>query len=286
MKFAFIEAEKAVFPVAFMCRMLKVSRSGYYASRARPTSARVRDDRVLVPLMHAEFRKYPRGCGARTLAGALRAHGHHVSRRRVVRLMKQEQLRHRLKRRFVRTTNSRHSERVAPNVLVRRFEPGLPNRAWVADITFLPTKTGWAYLAVLLDVGSRKVVGWSVKPTMDQGLVLSALQAALVERRPPRGLIHHSDQGVQYASLEYRALLEARGFVSSMSRKGDCWDNAVAESFFSTLKRELPNDHLPADWREAQQLVFEYVAAHYNTNRRHSALQYLSPTEYEFRNAA
>jgi transposase InsO family protein len=285
-KFAFIDAEKAFFPIAFMCRMLKVSRSGYYASRTRPTSSRVHADRILVPLMHAEFRQYPRGCGARTLMGALRAHGHCVSRRRVVRLMKQEQLRHRLKRRFVRTTNSRHSERIAPNVLMRRFEPGRPNRAWVGDITFLPTKTGWAYLAALLDVGSRKVVGWSVGPTMDQGLVLRALHVALVEHRPLRGLIHHSDQGVQYASREYRAVLEARGIVPSMSRKGNCWDNAVAESFFSTLKRELPNEQLPADWREAQQLVFEYVAAHYNTNRRHSALGYLTPTEYEFRNAA
>jgi transposase InsO family protein len=282
-KFAFIHAERANFPITFMCCKLAVSRSGYYASLRRPTSTRAKSDRELVPLIQTEFRKHPRGCGARTLMGALRQLGYRVSRRRVVRLMKQEGLRHRLKRRFVRTTQSHHEERTAPNVLDRSFEPGVPNKAWAGDITYLPTRNGWAYLAALLDVGSRKVVGWSVGPTLEQTLVVRALEAALYERRPARGLIHHSDRGVQYAANAYQSILDAHGFVCSMSRKGNCWDNAVVESFFSTLKRELPNDHLPADWREAERLVFEYVATHYNTNRRHSALGYLSPTDYECR---
>ena len=283
MKFAFIASEKAHFPIAFMCRKLAVSRSGYYASLRRPMSTRAKQDRVLVPLMHEEFNKHPRGCGARMLVGALRHHNRRVSRRRVSRLMKQERLQARLKRRcFRRSVAWHHAERSAPNVLARAFAPGTPNRVWASDITFLPTRNGWAFLAVVLDIGSRRVVGWSVAPTMEQGLTLKALEMAVFERRPPRGLVHHSDRGAQYTAAGYQTLLDRLGFFSSMSRKGDCWDNAVVESFFSTLKRELPIDTLPHDWRDVERAVFEYVAAHYNTTRRHSALGYLSPAEYEF----
>jgi putative transposase len=270
-KFEFIASEKAHFPIVLMCRVLEVSRSGYYASRTREKSARAKDDRLVAPLLHAEFRKYPRGCGSRTLMNALRNdYGRCVSRRRVTRLMAEEGLQHKLKRRFVCTTKSSHRKAVAPNVLDRAFKVGAPNKAWVADITYVATRAGWAYLAVILDVGSRKVVGWNVGPTMEGDLVLRALKTAIRE---------------QYAADAYQAELVAHGIVCSMSRKGDCWDNAVAESFFSSLKRELPNERLPEDWREVDQLVFTYVAAHYNTNRRHSALGYISPNAYE-RNAA
>jgi putative transposase len=285
MKFRFMLAEKAHFSIVFMCRMLEVSRSGYYAWFHRGESARVKDDRAMGPLIHAEFNKYPRGCGSRVLVGALRDVGRGVSRRRVTRLMAQQQLCHRLKRRFRHTTDSRHKKAIAPNVLDRNFAVRAPNKAWVADITYFATRFGWAYLAVILDLGSRRVVGWKVSSTMDLQLVVDALEQATQERRPPPGLIHHSDRGVQYAADCYQALLGEHGMVCSMSRKGNCWDNAVAESFFSSLKRELPNEHLPRDAREVEQLVFAYINAHYNTNRRHSALGYISPNQYE-RNAA
>ena len=287
MKFDFIAAESAykTFDIEFMCRMLGVSSSGYYASRSRGICQRELDDLALVPLIHAEFKKYPRGCGSRTIVGALAQRGYCVSRKRVIRLMAEENLRCRLKRRFVVTTRSKHRRPVASNVLERKFAPGAPNRAWVADITCLYTRRGWAYVAVVLDVGSRKVVGWSVGPSMEGDLALAALRQAFDERRPPAGLIHHSDRGTQYASYAYQALLLEHGAVCSMSRKGNCWDNAVVESFFGSLKRELPNHHIFADWHEVDRAVFAYVEAHYNTNRRHSSLGYVSPNEYERRAA-
>lgn len=283
MKFDFIAAESACksYEVEFMCRMLGVSSSGYYASRKRGCCQRHREDLELVALIHAEFRKYPRGCGARTIQGALRQQGRRTSRKRVVRLMVEENLRHRLKRRFVHTTQSRHEKPIAPNVLNREFEVGKSNTVWVADLTYIVTKKGWAYLAAILDLGSRKVVGWSVSPTMEETVTLTALENALRQRRPRAGLIHHSDRGVHYVSHAYQALLSEHGAVCSMSRKGDCWDNAVAESFFSSLKRELPNEQPFEDWLDAERAVFAYVEAHYNTTRRHSALGYVSPTEYE-----
>jgi putative transposase len=282
-KFDFIAAENACqrFNVEFMCRELGVSRSGYYAYKKRGISQRKRDDLALVPLIHAEFRKHPRGCGSRMVTGALRTQGRAVGRKRVVRLMAEEQLRHRLKRRFVRTTQSRHQRPVAPNVLAQSFETGEANKVWASDITYVHTRGGWAYLAVVLDVGSRKVVGWHVAPTMEEHVVLAALQQALEERTPPPGLIHHSDRGTQYAAHAYQRLLAAHDAVCSMSRPGNCWDNACVESFFSTLKRELPNDHPFEDWRDVERAVFAYVDAYYNTRRPHSALGYRTPNEYE-----
>jgi transposase InsO family protein len=282
-KFDFIAAENAnhQFDVSFMCRELGVSKSGFYAYQQRGLSQRELDDLELVPLIHAEFQKHPRGCGSRMITGALRAAGHAVSRKRVVRLMAEENLRHRLKRRFVRTTNSKHDRPFAPNVLDRAFDVGKPNKVWASDITYIHTREGWAYLAAVLDLGSRKVVGWQVGPTMDEDLVVDALKQALEQQRPTGGLIHHSDRGTQYASLAYQALLCEHDIVCSMSRRGNCWDNACVESFFSTLKRELRNDHVFADWHEVATAVFEYVDSYYNTRRPHSALAYRTPTEYE-----
>jgi putative transposase len=280
-KFAFISAEKAWFPTSFMCRQLAVSRSGYYAWRMRGESRRTTSDRDLVPLLVAEFASHPRGCGSRPLVHALRSAGHAVSRKRVVRLMRGACLRHRLKRRFVRTTTSVPPRRAARNLLSRAFEPGRINVAWAGDITYLHTMRGWVYLAVLLDLGSRKVVGWNVSTSLDEELALGALRAAIDIRRPPPGVTHHSDRGVQYAATVYGALLENHGFVRSMSRKANCWDNAVVESFFSTLKRELPNDSPFEDHRHVRQAVFKYVEAYYNPKRRHSALGYLSPNQFE-----
>lgn len=286
MKFDFIATEKANFPVKFMCRMLEVSSSGYYASRKRVVSDRRTQDRRLARLIRAEFGKHRRGCGSRMVLGGLRTQGHNVSRKRVVRLMTQEGLRCRLKRRFVRTTDSKHENKLAPNIVDRDFAPGAPNKVWASDITYLHTRQGWAYLAVVLDLGSRKVVGWNVGVTMEESLVLSALRQAAAARDPAPGLITHSDRGVQYTSNEYRRLHEENGWTLSMSRKGDCWDNAVVESFFSTLKRELPNDEPFEDWRDVDRAVFAYIDGYYNTSRRHSTLGYRTPNEYEQQMAA
>ena len=283
MKFDFIVAENALkqFDVAFMCCELGVSTSGYYAHKKRGISQRKRDDLALIPLIHDEFRLHTRGCGSRMILGALKAQGCAVSRKRVVRLMSEENLRHRLKRRFVRTTQSRHDKPVAKNVLDRSFEVGEPNRVWASDITYMYTKRGWAYLAAVLDLGSRKIVGWSVAPTMEERLVITALEHAIEQRNPEPGLVHHSDRGTQYAGHAYQHLLDENEMVCSMSRRGDCWDNACVESFFSTLKRELPNETHFEDWRDVERAVFAYVDAHYNTHRRHSALGYVAPNEYE-----
>jgi len=284
-KFAFIAAEDATqFGVGFMCRELEVSRSGFYAYRKRGISQRKREDLALVPLIHREFRKHKRGCGSRMVLGALRAQGHALSRKRVVRLMSEEKLRHRLKRRFVRTTQSRHTFPIADNILSRDFSVGAPNQVWASDITYVPTKQGWAYLAAILDLGTRQVVGWNVGSTMEEQLTLVALETALRTRQPPAGLIHHSDRGVQYSSRAYQHVLATNGIVCSMSRRGNCWDNACVESFFSTLKRELPDDVFE-DWRQVDRAVFAYVDAHYNTQRPHSSLGYLTPNEYELRAA-
>lgn len=283
MKFDFIAAENAgaQFDVNFMCRELEVSRSGYYAFRKRGISQRQREDLALVPLIHSEFEKHPRGCGSRMVTGALRQLGHAVSRKRVVRLMAEEKLRHRLKRRFVRTTQSRRDEVVADNVLDRRFDVGEPNKVWASDITYVHTRRGWAFLAAVLDLGSRKVVGWHVAPNMEETLVVHALDQALQQRDLSGQLIHHSDRGTQYTGHAYQRLLAEHDIVCSMSRRGNCWDNACVESFFSTLKRELPNDHVFEDWREVERTVFEYVDGYYNTRRPHSALDYCTPNAYE-----
>ena len=264
-----------------MCRLLKVSKSGFYAWRDRPESKRVRRDRELSALVEAEFKSHHRGCGTRPIVAELREQGQSASRRRIGRLLREAGLRHTLNRRSTRTTYADHSKRVAKNVLRRRFAVGAPNRVWASDITYLRTKNGFCYLAVVIDVGTRQVVGWRVGPTMEQELVLDALRDAIFEREPPPGLIHHSDRGVQYTSDAHRALLAEHQIVCSMSRKGNCWDNAVVESFFSSLKRELPNDLPFEDRQAADRAAFAYIAAYYNSRRRHSALGYVAPNKYE-----
>jgi putative transposase len=287
-KFDFIAAENAhhQFDVNFMCRELGVSKSGFYAYQKRGPSKRDVRDLELVPLIHAEFHTHKRGCGTHMVTGRLRTKGHKVSRKRVRRLMAEENLRHRLKRRYVHTTQSNHEHLVAPNVLERSFDVGEPNKIWASDITYIHTRAGWAYLAVILDLGSRKIVGYQVGPSLEEDLVLNALLQAIEQRKPPPGLIHHSDQGRQYASHAYQALLCEHDITASMSRRANCWDNACVESFFSTLKRELPNDHVFEDWREVDLALFAYIEAYYNNRRPHSAVGFHTPNEYEELHAA
>jgi putative transposase len=280
-KFEFIDAQKAHFPVEFMCEQLEVSRSGFYAWRERPESAHRQEDQKLAEEV-AQAHEESRGTyGSPRVHAELRARGRKVSRKRVARLMKQQKLEARKKRRSVRTTDSNHRHPVAPNVLERDFSPVQPNSTWATDITYVWTGEGWLYLAVVLDLFSRMVVGWSMSEHIDTTLVLGALEMALEGRQPPKGLIHHSDRGSQYASTEYRQALASRGIQCSMSRKGNCWDNAVVESFFGTLKSELVYRTHFATRHQARLELFEYIEVFYNRKRRHSSLGYLSPWEYE-----
>jgi putative transposase len=282
-KFAFIAAEKARYPVRVLCRTLAVSRAGFYAWHTRPPAPRTHQDQRLsveIQAIHAEsHQRY----GSPRVHAELRDRGQRVGRKRVARLMRAHGLGARRRRRFRITTDSHHPLAVAPNVLARQFAVAAPDRAWVTDITYLWTQEGWLYLAVILDLFSRAVVGWAMSAQITRHLALQALTMALGRRHPAPGLLHHSDRGSQYASADYRHALRAHGIVCSMSRRGNCWDNAVAESFFATLKVELAHDATWATRGQARGEVFEYIEQFYNGQRRHSALDYLSPLTFERR---
>lgn len=265
--------------IANACRLLGVSRSGYYAARQRALAA-PRLCPVSVKLQ-AAFARSGRSYGSRRLLKALRAKGLQIGRHRVRRLMREHQLRTVWRRKFVHTTDSRHGLPVAPNVLDRQFDPVMPNRAWVTDITYVRTRSGWLYLAAVMDLFSRKIVGWAMAPGMPAERVCAALRMAIAQRRPAAGLVVHSDRGSQYASDAYRTLLARHGFRASMSRKGNCWDNAVMERFFLNLKMERVWQRDYANHTEATRDVTEYIVGFYNNVRLHSKLGYLSPTAYE-----
>ncbi len=276
-----IEAKKAEFPVTLMCRALEVSRSGFYAWSIRPESERSKANKRLtleIKKVHEESR---RTYGSPRVHAELQENGFKVGRKRVARLMRESGLQAKGKRRFRKTTDSTHGRPVAPNLLSRKFEVDAPNTVWASDITYLWTNEGWVYLAVVLDLFSRRVVGWALADHMRTDLVMEALFDALGSRAPSSGLLHHSDRGTQYASGDYQETLEAHGIKCSMSRTGDCWDNAVVESFFGTLKTELDATD---QWRtraEARYDVFEYIEVFYNRQRRHSYLGYVSPARFE-----
>jgi putative transposase len=282
MRFAFIAAEKA-YPVSVLCRTLNVSRAGFYAWRDRSPAPRAQADERLgleIAAIHAKSRQR---YGSPRIHAELAEGGCHTSRKRVARLMRGRGLAARRRRRFRVTTDSRHGFPVAPNVLARQFACSVPDTGWVTDITYIWTAEGWLYLAVILDLCSRLAVGWAMSERITDDLTLTALHMALARRRPPQGLLHHSDRGSQYASGDYRTALAAHGIVCSMSRRGDCWDNAVAESFFATLKVELVHDATWETRAAARTALFEYIEVFYNGQRRHSALGYLSPRTFEQR---
>jgi len=280
-KFDWIRVQEAFHAVRTLCRVLDVSRSGYYAWSNRSPSPRSIEDSHIVAEVAAVFDEHKGRYGSVRITRELRDGGVRVGRHRVRRLMRQASLRARRRRQWMRTTDSRHGHPIAPNLLARNFTVAAPNRVWVADITYLPTKTGWLYLAVVIDLYSRAVVGWSMSRRIDGKLTLDALDAALRRRRVEPGLIAHSDRGSQYAATDYQQRLQQHQMVCSMSRKGDCWDNAVVESFFGTLKLELLGDDVFSDQATAKRLVFEYIEAYYNRRRRHSTLGYVSPAAYE-----
>ena len=283
MRFRFIATEKAVFPVRVLCRTLQVSRAGFYAWQRRTPAARTRvDDRLGLEIaaIHAESR---RCYGSPRIHAELRDRGQRTSRKRVARLMRTHGLAGKRRRRFRVTTHSQHPRPVAPNHLARQFERTAPDQAWVTDITYIWTGEGWLYLAVILDLHSRCAVGWAMAARITDDLTRAALTMALQRRRPPQGLLHHSDRGSQYASRDYQQVLASHGIVCSMSRRGNCWDNAVAESFFATLKVELVADAAWLTRAAAQADLVEYLEVFYNGRRRHSALGYLSPRVFEQR---
>ncbi len=281
MKFAFIAEDEVAFPVAVLCRVLGVSPSGYYAWARRPASVRAHRDEELGARVRAAHAASKGRYGSPRVHAELCANGEKVGRKRVARLMKAANLAGRKRRKFRSTTDSNHAFPIAPNVLERDFTATAPNEVWVTDITSVWTREGWLYLAAILDLFSRRVVGWATSANIDRHLALSALEMALRERRPREGLIHHSDRGSTYASSDYRDALEAHGLECSMSRKGDCWDNAVAESFFASLKREVEEIDQVGSRAQGNALIAEYIDRFYNLQRRHSTIAYRSPVEFE-----
>jgi transposase InsO family protein len=277
----FIDAERAQYPVGLLCPLLEVSRSGYYAWRRRPASKRAVADRALTAEIRDIHERSEQRYGSPRIHAELGANDTHVGRKRVARLMKEDGISVRTKRRFVKTTDSKHDFPIAPNLLERNFTADAPNQTWVGDITYLDTHQGWLYLAVLIDLYSRRVVGWAMSEHIDTALAMSALNMAVTQRKPARGLIHHTDRGSQYASHDYRKALRDIGAQCSMSRKGDCWDNAVAESFFASLRKELTNRVTFLSRDAARSNVFEYIEAFYNRVRRHSTVNYQSPINFE-----
>jgi transposase InsO family protein len=273
----FMRDHVADFPVSVMCEVLGVSRSGYYAWASRAESARAAADRALAAEIRAAHTASRGRYGSPRVHAELRARGRRVGRKRVARLMRGMGLAARRRRRFRRTTDSRHSFPIAPNLLGRNFTAAAPDRVWLADLTYIWTAEGWLYLAVVLDLCTRRVVGWAMADHLGHELALAALDMAIARQRPAPGLVHHADRGVQYAAHGYRARLLAHGMLCSMSRKGDCWDNAPMESFFATLKRELVEEADYQTRNQARADVFQYIEGFYNRRRLHSALGYLTP---------
>ncbi len=281
MKFAFIAEQKVAFSIVTMCRVLDVSPSGYHAWCRRPVSARARREGELDGRVRAAYAASKGRYGSPRVHAELRANGERVGRKRVARLMRSAGLTARRRRRFQVTTDSKHAFPIAPNVLDRDFTTTEPNQAWVTDITFIWTQEGWLYLAAILDLFSRRVVGWATSANVDRHLALAALHSALRARRPSKGLVHHSDRGSTYASGDYRRALDAHQIECSMSRKGDCWDNAVGESFFASMKREVDEIDRFESRAQASLIIGDYIDRFYNLQRRHSTINYKSPVEFE-----
>ena len=282
MKFAFVQDDLRVYPVTACCEVLRISRSGYHAWTRRPPSARQRRREALAARIRQIHQAHRGVYGSPRIHQVLKAEGVRVCENTVAKIMRELGLRAKGKRRFVpRTTDSAHGEPIAANVLDRQFTAEAPNRRWVADITYIPTQEGWLYLAAVLDLYSRKIVGWSMADHLGWELAGDALGMGLSHRRPSPGLLHHSDRGVQYACEAYRRLLERHGISLSMSGVGNCYDNAAMESFWATLKTELVHHQRYETRAQARRSIFEYIEVFYNRQRLHSSLGYVSPEAFE-----
>jgi putative transposase len=285
MRYRVIQEHDRRYPIRLMCRALAVSAAGYYAWRVRPESARSVSDRTILSAIRVIHRESRETYGSPRIWDALVKQGHRIGEHRVARLMCQDGIRARTVKKWRATTQSQHRFPVAANTLERAFTVEAPNRVWAGDITYVWTLEGWLYLAVLLDLYSRRVIGWAMSQRITVELTEQALTMALAKRAPMAGLLHHSDRGSQYAATSYQRVLDEYGLIPSMSRKGNCWDNACVESFFGTLKRELVYQRRYVTREEARQDLFEYIEVFYNRQRRHSTLGYHSPAEYEARAA-
>jgi putative transposase len=281
MRFALIDGAKAEFPAHRLCRVLGVSQSGYFAWRGRLACRRQRDDMVLLAHVRSAFALSNGTYGSPRMTRELQDSGLTVGRRRIARLMRDNGLRARQKRRFKRTTDSHHAWPVAPNLLDQDFTAAGPDKKWGADISYVWTREGWLYLAVVIDLFARRVVGWATGDRLHRDLALAALRKALAMRRPAAGLIHHSDRGSQYCSIDYQAELRRHGILISMSGTGNCYDNAMVETFFKTLKSELVWRTVFYTRQEADQAIGRYIDGFYNPVRRHSALDFTSPAQFE-----
>jgi len=281
MKYHFISDHREIYRVGRMCNVLDVSRSGYYAWLHRPESLRKKANRNLVTrirVIHGQKRKT---YGSPRIHQELNGNGVKCSRNRVARIMKQEGIRAVVPRKYKATTDSKHNLPVAPNLLKQDFDIKEPNKVWLADITYISTLEGWLYLAAVMDLGCRRIKGWSMSTRLTKELALDALKMAICNNPVTTGIIHHSDRGSQYASTDYQKLLADKGMIPSMSRKANCWDNAPMESFFHTLKTEWVYGLKYHTRQEAKASLFEYIELFYNRQRRHSALQYMNPCQYE-----
>lgn len=285
MRYRAIQEQDRRYPIRLMCRALAVSPAGYYAWCTRPESHRAVRNRALLVTIRVIHRASRATYGSPSIWDALLKQGHDVGKHRVARLMRAEGIRAKTVKKWRATTQSNHRLPVAENTLNRQFMVEAPNRVWAGDLTYVWTTEGWLYLAVILDLYSRRVIGWAMGHRLTVDLAEQALTMALANRAPTAGLLHHSDRGSQYAASSYQQMLAAQGLVPSMSRKGNCWDNACVESFFGTLKRELVYHRRYATRDEATQDIFEYIEVFYNRQRRHSTLGYDSPAEYEARTA-
>ena len=281
MRYPFIRDHARQYPVTLLCQTLQVTRSGYYAWRQCPESRRTQEDQRLLVHIKTAHAASKQTYGSPRIHAALRQQGERCGKHRVARVMRQHGIVAKQRRKFRVTTNSRHDLPVAANVLDRQFTPTAPNQVWMSDITYLPTGEGWLYLATVMDLAFRGIVGWAMSDRIDRTLACDALTVALRRRRPAPGLLHHSDRGSQYASADYQALLTRHGVVPSMSRKGNCWDNAPMESFFHSLKVEWLHDRTFRTRAEARQAIFTFIEVWYNRQRLHSALGYRSPETYE-----
>jgi putative transposase len=281
MKFQFVAKYQDKYPVTRLCELLEISRSGYYAWKDRKPSQREHGIEILIAHLHRIHDKYRKVYGSPRMHAALKKEGIIFNQKTIAKYMLQEGLQGQRKQRKVITTNSKHGFPIAPNLLHRDFHAEKPNEKWVGDITYIPTAEGWLYLASVLDLFSRKVVGWEMSKSIDADLVEKALRMALYQRQPAFGLLHHSDRGSQYASYQIRNILAANHIQISMSRRADCYDNAVMESFFGTLKNEWVHHQTYLTRSQARTDLFGYIEGFYNTVRMHSSLGYLSPNEFE-----
>ncbi len=288
MKYTFIDTHRSEFPIVKMCQTLKVSKSGFHARSHRPLSKQKTENNLLEKHIVRLYEEHKGKVGSPSITADLRSGEYsqfkNVSRQRVARHMKKLGLVCKTTKKFVATTDSKHNEPIAENLLNRQFTQSSPNSTWVSDITYLKAGGKWYYLSVFIDLYSRIIVGWDLSDSLDRTSLLTAFSRAIYKRNPPKGLIVHSDRGVQYASKDFRNILKKHDFIQSMSRKGNCWDNAVAESFFHTLKVQCIHGERFISMEELQATLFEYIEIYYNRRRKHSANNWLSPADFENRN--